>query len=156
MQRAKYLATAVCVLLSVLSVFFWYRSTTTASDAIMVGVSPARTFIITTTDGVLYSYLQTRTPPATAAEWADASIFNADSQYRIGDSVWRVPQYRMVPPGVGVGRDPWRTLGVQGWDTGARFSLLLVTAVFAIPPIVRGYRAVRRRLHRTSASATTT
>jgi hypothetical protein len=145
MQRAKYAATFVCIALSVVSVFFCYRSTTTSTDVCIIYLSPTRALLFVTDDGVLYAYLETRQSPILPFEWAETSRINTDSKYRIGENIWTSPRFHATPVGIGWGSDERRVLAVSVRDTGVRIALPLLAALFLIPPAVRGYRALRRR-----------
>ena len=145
MQRLKYAATFLSIVLAVTSAFFWYRSTTTATDACIVCLSPTRSVLFVTDEGALYLYGERREPPIAPREWAAVSWINSDSRYRIGENLWAPPRIGTTPVGIGWGRDERPVLNFYTWAAGLRIALPLLCGLFLILPAVRAYHAIRRR-----------
>ena len=144
MQRAKYAVTFLCVVLAVASAFFWYRSTTTATDACIVYLTPTREFLMVTDDGALYLYLERRNPPVQPNQWAQTSWINGDSRFRIGENLWSPPRFKATPVGIGWGHDQRRVFTVDLWQSGLRLALPLIAGLFLVVPVARVFRALRR------------
>ena len=151
MRRLKYAATFLSIVLSVLAGFYWYRSTTTATDACILYLSPTHSLLFVTDDAALFVYVERREPPIRANAWAETPRIAGDSRYRIGDNLWAPPRIGMTSMGIGWGRDQRPVLEIYTWDSGLRIALPLLVGLFLILPAVRAYRALRRRRRNVSA-----